>query len=105
MIGQMIRYGGGNYLISIENCNKYAIKNDKKSTSTLNDEIANYRDIPFMLADMKKAKEYINQIPHYILYLYEYFINGQKVVVIITGIKVFFDIHVLDNASIPKFWS
>ena len=105
MIGQVIRYGGGNYLIGIRNHDKYAVKNDEGSTSTLNDEITNHRDIPFMPADVKEAKEYINQIPHYILCLYGYLINSQKAVVTITGIKVFFNIHISDNASIPKFWS
>ena len=81
------------------------MENDKGSTSTLNDEIANHRDIPFMPADVEEAKEYINNIPNYILRLYGYLINGQKAVVTITGIKVFFDIRVPDNVSIPKFWS
>ena len=81
------------------------MENNEGSTSTLNDEIANHRDIPFMPANVKEAKEYINQISHYILHLYEYLINGQKAVVTITGIKVFFDIRVPDNVSIPKFWS
>ena len=101
----MIRYGGENYLIGIQNCDKYAIENNERLTSTLNDKIANHQDIPFMPADVKEAKEYINQISHYILRLYRYLINGQKAVVTITSIKVFFDIHVPDNASIPKFWS
>jgi len=58
-----------------------------------------------MPADVKEAKEYINQIFHYILRLYGYLINGQKAVITITGIKVFFDIRISDNVSIPKFWS
>ena len=58
-----------------------------------------------MPADVKEAKEYINQILHYILRLYGYLINSQKAVVTITGIKVFFDIRVPNNASIPKFQS
>src|SRR6266540_2791572 len=57
-----------------------------------------------MPADVKEAKEYINQIPYYILCLYGYLINGQKAVLTITGIKVFFNIRVPNNASIPKFW-
>ncbi|RIA85352.1 hypothetical protein C1645_741643 [Glomus cerebriforme] len=57
-----------------------------------------------MPADVEEAKEYINQISHYILYLYGYLINGQKAVVTITGIKIFFDICVSNNASISKFW-
>src|SRR5213080_144599 len=104
-VGQVLCYSSGNYLIGIGNRDKYAVKNDEGSTSTLNDEIANHRDIPFMPADVEEAKEYINNIPHYILRLYGYLINGQKAVVTITGIKVFFDIRVPDNMSIPKFWS
>ncbi len=80
-------------------------RNDEGLTSTLNNEIMNYRDIPFMPADVEEAKEYINQIPYYILHLYGYLINGQKAVVTIISIKIFFDIRVSDNASIPKFWS
>ena len=105
MIGQVIRYGGGDYLIGIGNRDKYAVKNDEGSTSTLNDEIANHRDIPFMSANVEEAKEYINQIPHYILRLYGYLIKDQKAVVTIIGIKVFFDIRIFDNVSISKFWS
>ncbi|GES89467.1 DNA polymerase family B-domain-containing protein [Rhizophagus clarus] len=81
------------------------MRNDESSTSILKDEIANHRDIPFMSIDIEEAKEYINKTPHYILRLYGYLVNGQKAVVTITGIKVFFDIHVPNNTSIPKFWS
>src|SRR6266542_6572274 len=104
MIGQVIRYEGENYLIGIGNYDKYAVKNDERSTSILKDEIANHRDIPFMLINIEEFKEYIYGTPHYILRLYEYLINGQKVVVTITGIKVCFNIHVPDNDSIFKFW-
>ncbi|GES85731.1 ribonuclease H-like domain-containing protein [Rhizophagus clarus] len=81
------------------------MRNDESSTSILKDEIANHRDIPFMPVDIEEAKEYINKTPHYILCLYGYLVNGQKAVVTIIGIKVFFDIRVPNNASIPKFWS
>ncbi|RGB41248.1 hypothetical protein C1646_752310 [Rhizophagus diaphanus] len=81
------------------------VRNDEGSTPTLNNKIANHQNILFMPVDIEEAKEYINQIPHYILRLYGYLINGQKAVVTITGIKVFFDICIPDNASIPKFWS
>ncbi|GES95224.1 ribonuclease H-like domain-containing protein [Rhizophagus clarus] len=81
------------------------MRNDEGSTSILKDEIANHRDIPFMPVDIEEAKEYINKTPHYILRLYGYLVNGQKAVVVITGIKVFFDIRVPNNVSIPKFWS
>jgi len=104
MGGQVIRYSAEDYLTGIPTHDELVVRNDEGSTSTLNNEIANYRDIPFMPANVEEAKEYINQIPHYILRLYEYLINGQKAVLTITDIKVFFDIRVPNNASIPKFW-
>jgi len=89
--------------MGIPTCDDLVLRNNEESTSTLNDEIANLRDIPFMPADVEEAKEYINQIPHYILCLYGYLINSQKAVVTITSIKIFFNIRVPNNASIPKF--
>ena len=102
--GQVICYSGENYLMDIPTRDGLVLRNDEGSTSTLNDKIANYRDIPFMPVDIEEAKEYINKISYYILRLYGYLVNGQKAVVAITGIKVFFDICVPNNASIPKFW-
>ncbi|CAI2191290.1 10622_t:CDS:1, partial [Funneliformis geosporum] len=58
-----------------------------------------------MPVNIEESKEYIYGTPHYILRLYGYLVNGQKAVVTITGIKVFFDICVPNNTSIPKFWS
>ena len=58
-----------------------------------------------MPVDIEESKEYIYGTLYYILHLYEYFINSQKAVITITGIKVFFNIRVPDNASISKFWS
>src|SRR4051794_40423771 len=103
--GQVIRYGDENYLAGISTLDKLAMRNDESSTSILKDEIANHRDISFMSVDIEEAKEYINKTPHYILRLYGYLVNDQKAVVTITGIKVFFDIRVPENASISKFWS
>ena len=103
--GQVIRYSGENYLVGVPSRDELVMRNDEGSTTILKNEIENHRDIPFMLVDVEESKEYINKIPHYILRLYGYLVNGQKAVVTITGIKVFFDIRVPDNASIPKFWS
>ncbi|CAB5202215.1 unnamed protein product [Rhizophagus irregularis] len=104
-LGQVIRYGGENYLAGFSTRNKLAMRNDEGSTSTLKVEIANHRDIPFVSYDIEEAKENVNKIPHYVLRIYGHLVNGQKAVVTITGIKVFFDIRVPENASIPKFWS
>ncbi|RGB40472.1 hypothetical protein C1646_753317 [Rhizophagus diaphanus] len=80
--GQVIRYSNKNYLVGIPFRDKLAMRNDEE-----------------------EAKEYINKTPHYILRLYRCLVNGQKAVVTITGIKVFFDICVSNNTSISKFWS
>ncbi len=89
--------------MGILTCNELVARNDEDSTSILEDEIANHQDIPFILVDIEESKEYIYGTPHYILRLYGYLINGQKAVVAIIGIKVFFNICVSKNASILKF--
>ncbi|EXX60350.1 ribonuclease H-like domain-containing protein [Rhizophagus irregularis DAOM 181602=DAOM 197198] len=104
-LGQVIRYGGENYLAGFSTRNKLAMRNDEGSTLTLKVEIANRRDIPFVSYDIEEAKENVNKIPHYVLRIYGHLVNGQKAVVTITSIKIFFDIRVPENASIPKFWS
>ncbi|RIB10075.1 hypothetical protein C2G38_2043783 [Gigaspora rosea] len=103
--GQVILYSGENYLNGIPTRDDIAVKNDEGVTAILEDAISKHQGILFMPVDIEEAKEYINQIPHYVLRLYVSLISGQKAVVTITGIKVFFNIRVPDNASIPKFWS
>ncbi|RIB03758.1 hypothetical protein C2G38_2049015 [Gigaspora rosea] len=105
MEGQVIHYSGENYLNSIPTRDDIAVENDEGVTAVLEDAISKHQEIPFMPVDIEEAREYINQIPYYVLRLYGPLINGQKAVVTITGIKVFFDIRVPDNTSIPKFWS
>src|ERR1044072_3985136 len=61
--GQVICYSGENYLMDIPTRDGLVLRNDERSTSTLNNEIANHRDIPFMPVDIKEAKEYINNTP------------------------------------------
>src|SRR4051812_8594681 len=99
MGGQVIRYSDTNYLIGIPTHDELVARNDEGLTSILKDEIANHQDIPFMSVDIEEAKEYINNTSYYILRLYRYLVNDQKAVVAITGIKIFFDICVPENAS------
>ena len=102
-VSQILCYSSENYLMSIPTRDELVVRNNKGSTLIFEDEIANHRDIPFIPVDIEESKEYIYRTPHYILHLYGYLINGQKAVVAITGIKVFFDIRILKNASISKF--
>jgi len=61
--GRVTRYGGESYLADISSRDELAMRNDEGSTSTLKVEIANHRDIPFVLYDIEEAKEYVNKIP------------------------------------------
>src|SRR6266498_1467925 len=56
-----------------------------------------------MAIDIEKSTEFINGKAHYILHLYGPLINGQKAVVSIMGIQIFFDILILDEESIDVF--
>ncbi|RIB10232.1 hypothetical protein C2G38_2250893 [Gigaspora rosea] len=56
-----------------------------------------------MAVDVEESTEFINSQPWYILRLYGPLINGQKAVVSITGIQVFFDILVPENLSSDLF--
>ena len=56
-----------------------------------------------MAIDIEKSTEFINSKAYYVLHLYGPLINGQKAVVSIMGIWVFFDILILDEESIDVF--
>src|SRR6266540_388414 len=56
-----------------------------------------------MAIDIEKSTEFINGKARYVLRLYSSLINGQKAVVSIMGIRVFFDILILDEESIDVF--
>jgi hypothetical protein len=78
-------------------------ENDDGLTRILNKELSNSRDIPFMPVDVEETNDYIYNVAHYVLRLYGPLINGQKAVVTITGIKVFFDIRVSTNKDKKSF--
>ncbi|CAI2171248.1 1208_t:CDS:2, partial [Funneliformis geosporum] len=52
---------------------------------------------------MKASSEKIGKKNHYILHLYGSLINGQKAVVTLIGLQIFFDILILDKESIDDF--
>ncbi|RGB29700.1 hypothetical protein C1646_766277 [Rhizophagus diaphanus] len=90
---KMIRYFGENCLTGIPTRDKLVAENDlngKGLTSILKDAISSRREISFMPVNIEETKEYINQIPQYVLRLYGPLVNSQKVVVTLTGIKFYF---------------
>ena len=104
-INNLFRYTGENYLPGIPTRNDIVAENDEGLTEILENALINRQNIPFMPVDIEESNEYINQTPHYVLRLYGPLINGQKAVVTITGIKVFFDICVPDNKDARFFES
>ncbi|CAG8516747.1 13517_t:CDS:2 [Cetraspora pellucida] len=53
-----------------------------------------------MAVDFEGSSEKIGKKNYYILRLYSSLINGQKAVVTLTGIQIFFDILVPNNESV-----
>ncbi len=78
------------------------IENDKGLIVILEDALSKQQDIPFMVIENEGSTERINGIYYYVLYLYDYFINGQKALVTLIGIQVFFDILVPDRETPDK---
>jgi len=56
-----------------------------------------------MIIDIEEFTKFINGKAHYVLHLYGSLINGQKAVVLIMRIRVFFDILILNEESIDVF--
>ena len=78
-------------------------ENDEGLTAILEDALSKQQDIPFMAIDIEEFTEFINGKARYVLCLYSPLINGQKAVVSIMGIRVFFDILIPDEESIDVF--
>src|SRR3954453_736020 len=99
MEGQLIRYSGEKYLTDIPTLDDIVAGNDEGLTSNLNDALFSCEKIPFMAIENEGSTERINGTYRYVLRLYGRLINGQKALVTLTGIQVFFDIRVPDGES------
>ncbi|CAG8759098.1 13624_t:CDS:1, partial [Dentiscutata erythropus] len=100
---QVIRYSGKNYLMGIPTHDNLVTENNEGLTAILEDALSKHQDIPFMAIDVQESTEFTNGQAWYVLRLYGPFINGQKAVVSITGIQVFFNILVPDEESTDTF--
>jgi hypothetical protein len=103
MEGQVIRYSGEKYLSGIPTRDDIVAENDDPEgsglTAILEDALSSYQEIPFMAIDNEGSSEKINGKYCYVLRLYGSLINGQKAVVTLLGIRVFFDVLVPDGES------
>ncbi|CAI2197721.1 6420_t:CDS:1, partial [Funneliformis geosporum] len=71
--------------------------NDEGLTSNLNDALSSCEKIPFMAIENEGSTERINRTYRYLLHLYGRLINGQKALVTLIDIQVFFDILIPDG--------
>jgi len=101
--GQLLRYFGGDYLTGLPTRDNIVAENDEGLSAILNNALAKREEIPFMAVDFEGSSEKIGEKNHYVLRLYGSLINGQKAVVTLTGIQIFFDIFVPDNESVDDF--
>ncbi|RHZ74787.1 hypothetical protein Glove_219g179 [Diversispora epigaea] len=98
VVGQTIRYSGEDYLLGIPTRDDLVGENDGEGlTAIFEDRLSKQQGIPFMAIDNEGSTEKINGNYSYVLRLYGSLINGQKAVVILMGIRVFFDILVPDS--------
>ncbi|CAB5186435.1 unnamed protein product [Rhizophagus irregularis] len=105
--GEVIRYSGEEYLSGIPNRDDLVAENDDPEGSglsvILNNALAKREEIPFMAVDVEESTEFKNGQAWYVLRLSGPLINGQKAVVTITGIQVFFDIFVPEDLPPDSF--
>ncbi|POG82468.1 hypothetical protein GLOIN_2v1761861 [Rhizophagus irregularis DAOM 181602=DAOM 197198] len=95
----VIRYSGEKYLTDIPTLDDIVAGNDEGLTSNLNDALSSCEKIPFMAIDSEGSTEKIKGMYRYVLRLYGRLINGQKALVTLIGIQVFFDILVPDRET------
>ena len=97
--GQVIRYSGEKYLNGILTRDDIIAENNERLTAILDDVLSSCKEIPFMAIDNEGSSEKINGKYCYVLCLYGSFINGQKAVVTLLGVQIFFDILVSNGES------
>ncbi|PKY47853.1 ribonuclease H-like protein [Rhizophagus irregularis] len=101
--GKVIRYSGKENLTGIPTRNEIISENDEGLTAILNNALAERQEIPFMATDFEGSTEKINGKYHYVLRLYGSLINGQKAVVTVEGIQVFFDALIPEKETADSF--
>ncbi|PKK57795.1 DNA/RNA polymerase [Rhizophagus irregularis] len=100
--GQVIRYSGEKYLSGIPTRDNIVAENDEGLIAILEDALFNCQEIPFMATDNEGSSQKINGKYCYVLRLYGSLINGQKAIVTLLGIQVFFDVLVPDGEILDE---
>ncbi|CAI2194085.1 9950_t:CDS:2, partial [Funneliformis geosporum] len=90
------------YLLGFLTLDDIVARNDEGLTPILKNALFKRQEIPFMAIENEGSTERINGTYHYILRLYGHLINGQKVLVTLMDIQVFFDILVPDRETPDK---
>ena len=89
-----LRYDGASPLVGIPSRNDIVAEFDNGMTAILQQSLFGKQAIHFMPTEVSDDTKYVNGLSTYILRITGSLINGQKAVVNITGIKLFFDVVV-----------
>ena len=84
--GTLARYDGAEFLANISSRNDIVAEFDNGMTTILQQSLFSKQTIHFMPTEISDDTKYVNGLSTYILHITSSLINGQKVVVNITGI-------------------
>ncbi|GBB88035.1 hypothetical protein RclHR1_14570004 [Rhizophagus clarus] len=102
--GLLIYYNSTGLLTGIPSRNDIMAEFDNGMTVILQQSLSDKQPIHFMLTEVSdNTSEYVNGISSYILHITGTLINGQKAVIKITGIKLFFDVEVPEEMPLSTF--
>jgi hypothetical protein len=96
-------YNNTSFLASIPSCNDIVAEFDNRMSVILQQSLSGRQPIHFMPMEVSDNTKYVNRISIYILRIIGSLINGQKAVVNITGIRLFFDIEVPEEMPLSMF--
>src|SRR6266498_6009420 len=92
-------------LASIPSRNKIIAEHGNRMSDILQQYLSNKQLMHFIPTAVSNKTEYINKMSTYILHISGCLINGQKTVINIMSIRLFFDIIVLEEVPLSIFKS
>ncbi|GBB92067.1 hypothetical protein RclHR1_01960017 [Rhizophagus clarus] len=96
-------YNSTGPVAGVSSCNDIVAEFDNRIITILWQRLSTKQPIYFMPTDVSDEAENINEMSTYILCITGTLINGQKVIMNIANIKLFFDAEVPDNYSSSSF--
>ncbi|CAG8583261.1 20708_t:CDS:2 [Cetraspora pellucida] len=90
-------------IAGVLSCNDIVAEFDNGTTPLIQQSLSSKQPIHFMPTKVSNDTEYVNGISTYILHITDTLINGQKAVINITDIKLFFDVEVPEEMLLSMF--